>query len=247
MEFNVREAIRNNVLGTRCLAKTAVKFEAETLVFISTDKAVNPSSVMGASKRLAEKYLQQISVNSKTKFVMVRFGNVLGSQGSAVEIFKKQILDGGPVTVTHPEMRRYFMTIPEASQLVLQAASIGKGGEIYFLDMGEPILILDLARDLIRLSGLKPDEDIQIVFTGTRPGEKLFEELRFVDENMLRTEHQQIYQVKMNGKMSENLEPALEDMSKNLLDRTDEEALRNWLGRMVAEYKGWGNVGNRGE
>jgi len=246
MEFNVREALRNNVLGTRCLAQTAIEFGAETLVFISTDKAVNPSSVMGASKRLAEKYLQHLSGQAPTKFVVVRFGNVLGSQGSAVEIFKKQIAEGGPVTITHPEMRRYFMTIPEASQLVLQAASIGKGGEVYFLDMGEPILILDLARDLIRLSGLKPEEDIPIVITGTRPGEKLFEELRFVDENMLRTEHEQIYQVRMNGRPSEKLEPALNELESHLLNLADEDQLRSWLGTMVAEYKGWGNPRTEG-
>jgi FlaA1/EpsC-like NDP-sugar epimerase len=241
MEFNVREALRNNVLGTRILAQTAMKFGVESLVFISTDKAVNPSSVMGASKRLAEKYLQYISGRSKTRFVIVRFGNVLGSQGSAVEVFKKQIMDGGPVTVTHPEMRRYFMTIPEAAQLVLQAATIGKGGNIYFLDMGEPIKILDLARDLIRLSGLKPDEDIQIIFTGTRPGEKLFEELKFSDEGMIHTEHEKIYQVKMNGKMPDNLEPELEDLNLRLLNQADEEGLRNWLGSMVGEYKAWGS------
>jgi len=240
MEFNIREALRNNVLATRMLARTANKFEVQTLVFISTDKAVNPSSVMGASKRLAEKYLQHASQNCKTRFVMVRFGNVLGSQGSAVEVFKKQIAEGGPITVTHPEMRRYFMTIPEAAQLVLQASSIGQGGEVYFLDMGEPILILDLARDLIRLSGLKPEDDIPIVFTGMRPGEKLFEELRLIDENMLRTEHRQIFQVKMNGRLIENLDSVLDQMETGLLDRNDEDALRRWLGTMVVEYKSWG-------
>ena len=246
MEYNVREAIRNNVLGTRLLAQTAMKFGVESLVFISTDKAVNPSSVMGASKRLAEKYLQLISSHSKTRFVIVRFGNVLGSQGSAVEIFKRQIAEGGPVTVTHPEMRRYFMTIPEASQLVLQAATIGKGGNIYFLDMGEPIKILDLARDLIRLSGLKPDEDIQIIFSGTRPGEKLFEELKFSDEGMNHTEHEKIYQVKMNGKVPDNLEPALEDLQNRLLNQSDDDKLRDWLENMVGEYKVWGTSPKQG-
>jgi FlaA1/EpsC-like NDP-sugar epimerase len=246
MEFNIREALRNNVLGTRLLAQTAMKFGVESLVFISTDKAVNPSSVMGASKRLAEKYLQWVSGHAKTRFVIVRFGNVLGSQGSAVEIFKKQIAEGGPVTVTHPEMRRYFMTIPEASQLVLQAAAIGKGGNIYFLDMGEPIKILDLARDLIRLSGLKPDEDIQIIFSGTRPGEKLFEELKFSDEGMIHTEHEKIYQVKMNGKVPDNLDPALEDLQGRLLNQSDDDSLRDWLGNMVGEYKVWGSFPKQG-
>jgi len=242
MEFNIREAIRNNILGTRLLARTAIKSGTESFVFISTDKAVNPTSVMGASKRLAEKYLQQISNDSKTRFVIVRFGNVLGSQGSAVEIFKKQIAEGGPLTVTHPDMRRYFMTIPEASQLVLQAAAIGRAGEVYFLDMGEPIRILDLARDLIRLSGLKPDEDIKIVFSGTRPGEKLFEELRFVDEGMLRTEHEKIYQVRMNGNFQPNLEPSLEEIEQRIMRGAEEEQLRDWLGTMVNEYKVWGNI-----
>lgn len=246
MEFNVREALRNNVLGTRLLARTAMKFGVESLVFISTDKAVNPSSVMGASKRLAEKYLQLVSSNSKTRFVIVRFGNVLGSQGSVVEVFKKQIAEGGPVTVTNPEMRRYFMTIPEASQLVLQAAAIGRVGEVYFLDMGEPIKILDLARDLIRLSGLKPDEDIQIIFSGTRPGEKLFEELRFSDESMLHTEHEKIYQVKMNDKIADNLEPALDELQNRLLNQEDDEGLRAWLGEMVGEYKVWGTFRKEG-
>lgn len=188
METNPGEAIANNVLGTQQLADMAEAYDVDRFVFVSTDKAVNPSSVMGASKQIAERYVQACSECSTTKFVVVRFGNVLASTGSVVPIFQEQIRQGGPVTVTHPEMKRYFMTIPEASQLVLQAAAMGKGGDIFVLDMGEPALILDLARDLIHLSGLSEDE-IEIVFTGPRPGEKLFEELLLTEEETLPTRH----------------------------------------------------------
>ena len=192
MELNPGEAIKNNVLGTQAVADAADRYGVTNFVMISTDKAVNPTSIMGSSKRIAEMYIQDLGRTSKTQFVTVRFGNVLGSEGSVVPIFKKQIDAGGPVTITHPEMQRYFMTIPEASQLVLQAASMGKGGEIFVLDMGEPVKIVDLANLLITLSGLRPGEDIEIVFTGPRPGEKLFEELRIEGEDMQQTSHPKI-------------------------------------------------------
>jgi len=192
MELNPGEAIKNNVVGTQVTADAANTYGATNFVMISTDKAVNPSSIMGSSKRIAEMYIQDLSRISKTQFVTVRFGNVLDSEGSVVPIFKKQIAEGGPVTVTHPEMKRYFMTIPEASQLVLQAATMGKGGEIFVLDMGEPVKIVDLAKELITLSGFSPEEDIEIQFTGIRPGEKLFEELSIEGEDMLRTGHPKI-------------------------------------------------------
>ena len=193
METSPEEAVKNNILGTRNLAETAAEFEIDRFVLISTDKAVNPTNVMGASKRAAEMVVQTINKKSQTRFMAVRFGNVLGSQGSVIPLFKKQIANGGPLTVTHKDITRYFMTIPEASQLVIQAGALGQGGEVFVLDMGEPVKIMELAEDLISLSGLTPYEDIDIDVIGLRPGEKLYEELLCDTEDNIATKHERIF------------------------------------------------------
>ena len=197
MENNPVEAVRNNVLGTRLIADTAIKYGVSRFVMVSTDKAVNPTNVMGASKRIAEIYTQSLNGKSETLFITTRFGNVLGSNGSVIPRFKKQIESGGPVTVTHPQITRYFMTIPEACQLVLEAGASGKGGEIFIFDMGESVKIVDLAKKMIKLSGLQLGKDIQISFTGLRPGEKLYEELLANKENTIPTPHPQIMVAKV--------------------------------------------------
>jgi FlaA1/EpsC-like NDP-sugar epimerase len=237
MEINPGESIKNNVVGTRIVADAADKYNVASFIMISTDKAVNPTSLMGSSKRIAEMYIQGLNEKSKTHFVTVRFGNVLGSNGSVVPIFKKQIADGGPVTVTHPDMKRYFMTIPEASQLVLQAAAMGKGGEIFVLDMGEPVKIVDLARELIILSGFRPGEDIDITFTGPRPGEKLFEELSITGENMLPTRHPKIGIWKNIPIDHDSMESAIEELV-HLAQTQDHRQIVQGIKRLIPEYMG---------
>lgn len=212
MEANPCEAVKINVLGTRNLANLAVKYLVKKFVFVSTDKAVNPTNVMGATKRVAEMYLKCIQADSQTKFITTRFGNVLGSNGSVIPLFKRQLNEGGPLTVTHPEVTRYFMTIPEASQLVIEAATMGEGGEIFIFDMGESVKIIDLAKKMITLSGLNYPQDIQIQFVGLRPGEKLYEELLANNESTLPTHHKKI----LKSKFAENDCVALKDKINDL-------------------------------
>ncbi|HEX2937816.1 MAG TPA: nucleoside-diphosphate sugar epimerase/dehydratase [Ruminiclostridium sp.] len=236
MELNPREAVKNNVFGTINVAQAAILFKAEKFILISTDKAVNPANIMGATKRIAEMTIQLFNRMSETDLAAVRFGNVLGSSGSVVPFFKKQIAEGGPVTVTHPEMRRYFMTIPEAVQLVLEAGAMADGGEIFVLDMGKPVLIYDLACDLIRLSGYEPDKDIKIIFTGLRPGEKLFEEISLAEEDVVKTPNNKIYICKPVEYNEFQLSDLIKKLDERLLN-DDEQGVFGLVSRLVPTFK----------
>ena len=235
MEDNVLEAVTNNVAGTRNVVDAAVETNVQHFVFISTDKAVRPTSVMGATKRIAEQLVQHAATKYHRNFVSVRFGNVLGSRGSVVPTFLRQIRAGGPVTVTHPEMRRYFMTIPEAVQLVLQAGALGRGGEVFVLDMGEQIRVVDIATDLIRLSGLEVGTDIEITFTGVRPGEKLYEEMFFTAENVLPTDHPKVLRAR-NGLLADGTNRRIEALTRATDTGRPEDEIRKLLQTLVPDF-----------
>ncbi|HEX3027036.1 MAG TPA: nucleoside-diphosphate sugar epimerase/dehydratase, partial [Clostridia bacterium] len=235
MESNPAEAVKNNVFGTFNVARFAIRYRAEKFILISTDKAVKPTNVMGATKRVAEMIVEHLNVGSKfTRLAAVRFGNVLGSNGSVVPLFKRQIMHGGPVTVTHPDIRRFFMTIPEAVQLVMQAGELTRGGEIFVLDMGEPVKIADLAAEMIRMSGFEPQKDIKIEFTGLRPGEKMYEELSLDDEDVQKTVYDRIFVCK-SSRLARNLEEDLKTL-KMVADNGEDAGCKAALKEIVAEY-----------
>ena len=235
MEEQPEEAVKNNIFGTRILAEKAIKHEVEKFIFISTDKAINPTSVMGATKRMGEMLCQVANKKNVTKFVSVRFGNVLNSRGSVVPIFKEQIAKGGPVKVTHENMKRYFMITSEACLLVMQAGAMGKGGEVFVLDMGQPVRILDLAKEMIRLSGFEPDKDIPIVFTGTRKGEKLFEELLSAEEGTQATQSKQIFIAKLSDVDEKKLNSVLEKLMQ-AAKKSERKEIRNLFKDFVPHY-----------
>lgn len=244
MESNPEQAVLNNIIGTSNLVELALEYEADRFVNISTDKAVNPTSVMGASKRVAEYVVESGAVRAKTGkvFVSVRFGNVLGSRGSVIPLFKEQIKKGGPVTVTDEQMTRYFMTIPEASQLVLQSGGMNNNGAVYVLDMGEPVRIVDLARDLIKLSGLQPDVDIPIHFTGMRPGEKLYEEILTAEEGTMHSKYEKIFMARKAGVSIDNLEYMLAELHK-AADEGNETRIRECFHQIIPNYSGFQEAG----
>jgi FlaA1/EpsC-like NDP-sugar epimerase len=239
MEFNPVEAIKVNVLGTRLIADLSVKHRADRFVMVSTDKAVNPTNVMGASKRLAEMYVQGLSSleGQKTRFITTRFGNVLGSNGSVILRFKSQIEKGGPITVTHPNITRYFMTIPEACQLVLEAGSMGNGGEVFVFDMGSPVKIADLAKKMIRLYGMVPNIDINITYSGLRPGEKLYEELLTDGENCIKTYHEKIMIAKVRDVNFYEIGACFTQFAEEVNAQVEESHLVSKMKSIVPEFK----------
>ncbi|MEN6414745.1 MAG: nucleoside-diphosphate sugar epimerase/dehydratase [Veillonellales bacterium] len=234
MELQPLEAVKNNVFGTKNVAQAADRYETKIFIMISTDKAVNPTSVMGCTKRVAEMIIQSLNRESKTKYTTVRFGNVLGSRGSVIPLFKKQIAAGGPITITHPDIIRYFMTIPEASQLVLQAGALAQGGEVFVLDMGKPVKILDMACDLIELSGLVPYKDIKFEFTGLRPGEKMFEELLTAEEGTQATKYKKIFRAKLRSVDEKKLSKVLFQFQNQF---NDSEEVKRLLQKLITVYK----------
>lgn len=236
MESNPSESILTNVLGTRNVADLSVEFNVQKFIFVSTDKAVNPTNVMGASKRIAEIYIQSLGRSVSTQFITTRFGNVLGSNGSVIPRFKRQIEMGGPLTITHPDITRYFMTIPEACQLVLEAATMGKGGEIFVFDMGKSVKIVELARKMIKLSGLKEGRDIQIIYTGLRPGEKLFEELLADTENTMTTRHAQILAGKVREYRFEDVKHIIEQLILSFKTQNNNYIVQQ-MKELVPEFK----------
>lgn len=236
MEEQPEEAVKNNIFGTKILAERAIKYGAENFVFISTDKAIKPTSVMGATKRTGEMLCQVLNKKNITKFISVRFGNVLNSRGSVVPIFREQIKKGGPVEVTDAEMKRYFMITSEACLLVMQAGAMSAGGEVFVLDMGKPVKILDLAKEMIRLSGFDPDKDIPIVFTGRRPGEKLFEELLSAEEGIAATQNKKIFIAKLSDVDEKKLNSTLEELRQGV-KKSDGEGIKNMLKEFVPYYK----------
>jgi FlaA1/EpsC-like NDP-sugar epimerase len=243
MEQAPDEAIKNNVFGTKVLAELADEYGCKRFVLISTDKAVNPTSVMGVTKRIAELIIQDLNARSRTSYIAVRFGNVLGSRGSVVPLFKKQIARGGPITITDPEMTRFFMTIPEAVQLVIQAGAFGRGGEIFILDMGEPVKILNLAKELIRLSGFIPEKDIKIEFSGVRPGEKMTEELLTLDEGVGATKHERIFTTRTKVVDGDLLAERLVKLKENL--GKERSLILAGLQSIVLEYQPWTTTDTR--
>ncbi len=236
MEENSDEAVKNNIFGTKNLAEASIASGVEKFIFISTDKAVNPTSVMGASKRIGEMICQALNMKDKTKFISVRFGNVLNSRGSVIPIFREQIKKGGPVEVTHPDMKRYFMLTSEACLLVMQAGAMGEGGEVFVLNMGKPVKIIDLAKEMIRLSGFEPDKDIAIVFTNPRPGEKLFEEILTAEEGTLATQNQKIFVAKLSDINFSSLEGKLEKLKK-IMEAPDKEKIIKFFAGFVPHFK----------